>query len=279
MQNLNTPQEKKQETAKPEEKKDSRKPLLILPWTITAISFIGLGIGGYWIFSKEINKTDPHKQTCTYDEKTYNDGDEFNATDICNKCLCNNGKVICTQLECDETNKYFISVNKGIHETIVDNPELTFRNESDRELKEQTCGNSEILLYYNDIDPSGEKGFVTLSYLIYFHTKETNNYYQIYTSEVYDTQNSQEFNMFWNDDCSKVVITGSFHDIQNNFSSYNDYKLLYFDTNQPYPLFIRISEEEYLENQINDIIISDEDRIRVNFTNGTEREIKFPKER
>ncbi|MBK06615.1 MAG: serine protease [Deltaproteobacteria bacterium] len=40
------------------------------------------------------------KTTCTYNGKTYNDGDTFLATDGCNKCTCSGGQVSCTKILC-----------------------------------------------------------------------------------------------------------------------------------------------------------------------------------
>lgn len=39
-------------------------------------------------------------KTCTYDGKTYNDGDSFPSTDGCNGCGCKDGQVVCTQRAC-----------------------------------------------------------------------------------------------------------------------------------------------------------------------------------
>lgn len=42
-------------------------------------------------------------KTCTYDGKTYNDGDTFKSTDGCNTCSCKGGQVLCTQKACAQS--------------------------------------------------------------------------------------------------------------------------------------------------------------------------------
>lgn len=43
---------------------------------------------------------------CTYDGKTYKEGETFPATDGCNTCQCTNGQVGCTKMNCKKTCKY-----------------------------------------------------------------------------------------------------------------------------------------------------------------------------
>ncbi len=38
--------------------------------------------------------------TCTYDGVVYSDGEGFASTDGCNSCGCNDGDVVCTELDC-----------------------------------------------------------------------------------------------------------------------------------------------------------------------------------
>ncbi|MEM1009177.1 MAG: hypothetical protein AAGJ35_09240, partial [Myxococcota bacterium] len=38
--------------------------------------------------------------SCTYNEKTYKDGETFKSKDGCNTCGCNKGRVSCTELAC-----------------------------------------------------------------------------------------------------------------------------------------------------------------------------------
>lgn len=88
-----------------ENRKGSKRLLLILLWIFTVLLFTGLGIGGYWFLTKDRAQNCPSEtqaKTCTYDGKTYNDGDSFEATDGCNSCFCNNGAVSCTEMYCEE---------------------------------------------------------------------------------------------------------------------------------------------------------------------------------
>lgn len=40
------------------------------------------------------------EKTCSYDGKTYGEGESFNSTDGCNTCTCDNGNVACTTETC-----------------------------------------------------------------------------------------------------------------------------------------------------------------------------------
>lgn len=85
----------------PQEKKKSKKGFLLL-FLFTALLFGGLGIlGGKMLLCKKT--TEEKKQTCSFNDITYNDSDTFDANDSCNKCLCNNGEVTCTETACDNS--------------------------------------------------------------------------------------------------------------------------------------------------------------------------------
>lgn len=83
--------------------KSSNKLLVVALLITTAVLFAGLGAGGYYLLTrnkKEATPTTPERQSCTYNNQAYNDSASFDATDGCNTCLCNNGNVVCTELNC-----------------------------------------------------------------------------------------------------------------------------------------------------------------------------------
>ena len=43
----------------------------------------------------------PTSASCDYNGDTYESGKTFTATDGCNKCTCNDGKVACTLMACE----------------------------------------------------------------------------------------------------------------------------------------------------------------------------------
>lgn len=83
-----------------QEKKSSKLPLILL-FVFTALFFGGLGVaGGKLLLCEEGTKTE-EKKTCSYNDATYNDGDTFDADDGCNKCICSDGEIRCTEMACE----------------------------------------------------------------------------------------------------------------------------------------------------------------------------------
>lgn len=86
-------------------KKKSKKVLIILLWLISILLFAGLGAGIYALLTKEDEETTGAKElSCSYNDETYEHGTTFQADDGCNQCVCNNDKVTCTTVDCEDTN-------------------------------------------------------------------------------------------------------------------------------------------------------------------------------
>jgi hypothetical protein len=84
------------------------KLLVIIAILLFFLLVISLGIGGYFLLSLNKDTSDNtndtnEKHSCTYNNKSYNNGDSFKALDGCNTCACNDGSISCTEMACLST--------------------------------------------------------------------------------------------------------------------------------------------------------------------------------
>lgn len=80
-------------------KKDAgKKKTSFLLLAIVALIFAVLGAGGFWYLGG--TEGGGRAQLCTYKDKTYENSENFSASDNCNECFCNNGRAVCTLLFC-----------------------------------------------------------------------------------------------------------------------------------------------------------------------------------
>jgi len=97
----------KQSLNEPKTKKNNKIILIFL----LLILLLLLLTGGIFLLlnnkedNNSTNTNQPEEEkTCEYNGKTYEDGEEFEATDGCNTCTCEKGDVSCTEKVCDEAN-------------------------------------------------------------------------------------------------------------------------------------------------------------------------------
>ena len=106
----------------------NKKALIYLALALIGIFVVGGLVGGAYLLGKGNKKgetstittstqssTSGEKKSCTYSSlkasdssvslksKEYKDGESFQATDGCNTCTCNDGKVACTLMVCSNT--------------------------------------------------------------------------------------------------------------------------------------------------------------------------------
>ncbi|MDD3661601.1 MAG: hypothetical protein PHG63_00900 [Candidatus Dojkabacteria bacterium] len=94
-------------TSSIEPKSSSKSGVYLL---IVFLVILVIGLGGavaYLLLSKGEDTDDTNDdnggtvtQKCTYDGVVYDEGESFDATDGCNTCMCSDGKVSCTEMEC-----------------------------------------------------------------------------------------------------------------------------------------------------------------------------------
>jgi len=96
-------QEKPVSTAQPKQINKKRTLLIIIVIVFFLLLIItAIGIGAYILLIKnrDSKEVETEEKTCTYNNKTYNEGESFQATDGCNTCGCENGQVGCTFIAC-----------------------------------------------------------------------------------------------------------------------------------------------------------------------------------
>lgn len=59
---------------------------------------IVIGLVSYIVFTTDFKK---EKLRCEYSGWAYAHGETFDATDGCNVCSCNNGEIVCTEIDCN----------------------------------------------------------------------------------------------------------------------------------------------------------------------------------
>lgn len=97
--------------ATPIVKTTQKKKLFFVILLIFLISFLGYGIY-YLCTNEEItirgnsdnngNNSKITNKTCTYNGKTYEEGESFPFGDSCNKCVCEDGNSSCTKILCED---------------------------------------------------------------------------------------------------------------------------------------------------------------------------------
>ena len=67
---------------------------------ISLLALIVIAICAGILILLYLNKNNQSGQQCTYNGKTYQQGEGFKSMDGCNSCSCNNGEVACTLMAC-----------------------------------------------------------------------------------------------------------------------------------------------------------------------------------
>ncbi len=113
--------------------------------TIAVVVIVTIAIGvalfaGFNVIEQDM-QTNNGPTSCQYNGVTYESSESFNAADGCNQCVCADGEVICTEIDCksEENDSYLVEHNGVIEE------------------KEITIGSS--IFTFNNYFESEELGF------------------------------------------------------------------------------------------------------------------------
>lgn len=118
---------------KTQDNKKSKKKLFLILFIFGVIVLLIVGAAYLLLSDSKDEEPEPEPtpvaQACDYEGITYEDGETFEASDGCNSCICEDGVVSCTEIDCKE----------GIEETAESQSNELSTNTA---LKE--CNNSDI---------------------------------------------------------------------------------------------------------------------------------------
>jgi hypothetical protein len=103
----NQPIQPTETTIVPQQQKNSTSKLLILVLVIFCLLLLCILVagGGFFLLSRNketdnAQETPQTTQECTFNNKTYEDKESFQASDGCNVCRCSDGSISCTEVDC-----------------------------------------------------------------------------------------------------------------------------------------------------------------------------------
>lgn len=74
----------------------------LLSLSITLATIL-IGLISYIVYT-QIQASNKVPLRCPYQGWSYEDGENFEAGDGCNMCICNDGEIACTEMACEDLN-------------------------------------------------------------------------------------------------------------------------------------------------------------------------------